>query len=64
MDVKVFVLNQKGKPLMPTKPQKARKLLKKGKAKVVRRNPFTIQLNYKTGGAVQNITLGIDAGYD
>jgi len=61
--MKVFVLNHEGKPLMPTKPQKARKLLKKCKATVVRRTPFTIQLNYKTGGAVQDITIGIDAGY-
>jgi len=30
--MKVFVLNNEGKPLMPTKPQKARKLLENGKA--------------------------------
>ena len=63
MEVKVFVLNQKGKPLMPTRPQKARKLIEKGKAKVVRRTPFTIQLNYPTGENKQEITIGIDAGY-
>ena len=31
----VFVLNKNGEPLMPCKPQKARKLLAAGKAKVV-----------------------------
>lgn len=63
MEVKVFVLNQHGKPLMPTRPGKARKLLDLGKASVVRRSPFTIQLNYSTGENKQPVTLGIDAGY-
>ena len=40
----VYVLNKNRKPLMPCKPQKARKLLRNGKAKVIRREPFTIQL--------------------
>lgn len=47
---------------MPTTPCKARKLLKQGKAKVVKREPFTIQLLYATGETKQDITLGIDAG--
>ena len=47
---------------MPTTPCKARKLLKQGKAKVVKREPFTIQLLYATGETKQNITLGVDAG--
>jgi len=47
---------------MPTTPSKARKLLKQGKAKVVKREPFTIQLLYATGETKQDITLGIDAG--
>ncbi|VUT25018.1 MAG: CRISPR-associated endonuclease Cas9 [Candidatus Methanolliviera sp. GoM_oil] len=59
----VFVLNMRGNPLMPTKPQKARKLLKEGKAKVVKRIPFTIQLLYPTGEARQDIILKVDAGY-
>jgi len=59
----VYVLNMRGQPLMPTKQQKANKLLKQGKAKVVKRKPFTIQLKYATGEAKQDITLGIDAGY-
>lgn len=32
---------------MPTRPAKAKWLLKNGKAKVVRRSPFTIQLTYQ-----------------
>ena len=33
-----------------------------GKAKVVKRTPFTIQLKYATGEAKQEVTLGVDAG--
>jgi len=40
----VYVKNKNGKPLMPCKPAKARKLLRDGKAKVVSHSPFTIQL--------------------
>ncbi len=58
----VFVLNQYGKPLMPCKPQKARKLLKENKATVVRRTPFTIKLNYPCRGYVQENVLKIDTG--
>ena len=58
----VFVLNKFGKPLMPCKPQKARILLRDGKAKVVQHKPFTIQLNQDTGGSIQPIKLGIDPG--
>ena len=47
---------------MPTTPCKARKLLKQGKAKVVKKEPFTIQLLYATGETKQDITLGVDAG--
>jgi len=59
----VCVLNMRGKPLMPTKPAKAKHLLKKGKAVVVKRCPFTIQLKYATGENKQNVDLGIDPGY-
>jgi 5-methylcytosine-specific restriction endonuclease McrA len=59
----VFVLNRDGKPLMPCTAGKARRLLKKGKAKVVNLTPFTIQLLYGSSGYKQDITLGIDAGY-
>ena len=47
---------------MPTTPQKARKLLKQNKAKVINYKPFTIQLLYVTGETKQPINLGIDLG--
>jgi len=62
-DLRVPVLNMRGEPLMPTTPRKARILLKQGKARVVSRTPFVIQLLYPTGENKQDITLGIDAGY-
>ncbi|MBQ2348703.1 MAG: HNH endonuclease [Clostridia bacterium] len=59
----VYVLNNNGQPLMPTKRHgKVRRLLKSGKAKVVNNCPFTIRLLYRTGGEIQPITLGVDAG--
>ena len=58
----VYVLNKNGEPLMPCSPSKARKLLKQCKAKVIRKEPFTIQLLYGSSGYKQDITLGVDAG--
>ena len=58
----VFVVNRRNEPLMPCSPRKSRLLLKQGKAKVVKRTPFTIQLLQTTGETKQDITLGIDAG--
>jgi hypothetical protein len=58
----VYVINKHGKPLMPTTPRKARILLKEGKAKVIRKSPFTIKLLFGCGSATQDITLGIDTG--
>lgn len=59
----VYVLNKDGQPLMPTgRCGKVRRLLKQKKAKVIKRCPFTIQLLYETGSAVQEINLGVDAG--
>ena len=59
----VYVLNKDGLPLMPThKLGKVRHLLKDGKAKVIKRSPFTIQLNYNCNNYIQPITLGVDAG--
>ena len=59
----VYVLNRHGKPLMPCHPAKVRILLKQGKAKVVKRTPFTIQLLYGSSGYKQPVTLGVDSGY-
>ena len=62
-DLRVPVLNMRGKPLMPTTPAKARHLIKQGKAKAVKRKPFVIQLTIATGETKQDITLGVDSGY-
>ena len=59
----VYVLNMRGQPLMPTTPRKAKKLLTEGKAKVIKRTPFTIQLKYATGETRQPIILGVDSGF-
>lgn len=58
----VYVINKHGRPLMPCKPRKARILLKQGKAKVVKRTPFTIQLLHGSSGYTQPVALGVDAG--
>lgn len=58
----VYVLNKDKKPLMPCTAVKARILLKQGKAKVIQKEPFTIQLLYGSSGYKQDITLGVDAG--
>lgn len=58
----VFVINKDGKPLMPCRPKKAKDLLGQGRAKVVNRTPFTIQLIYGSGGYKQLISLGVDPG--
>lgn len=57
-----YVLNKHGKPLMPCKPAKARKLLEAGKAKVVKRTPFTIKLLHVSSGYVQCVVAGMDTG--
>ena len=59
----VYVLSQNGQPLMPTENHaKVRVLLKHGKAKVVKKCPFTIQLQYESTTHTQEVNLGIDAG--
>ncbi|MBU1751682.1 MAG: RRXRR domain-containing protein, partial [Chloroflexi bacterium] len=59
---RVFVLDQNEKSLMPTHPARARQLLKKGRARVYRRQPFTIQLLDREGGATQPLEVRIDPG--
>jgi hypothetical protein len=58
----VYVINKNNRPLMPCKPSKARKLLRDGKAKCIRRTPFTIKLLWDCTEYVQDLTLGIDSG--
>lgn len=59
----VYVLSANGRPLMPTtRCGHVRILLKEGKATVVERKPFTIQLAYETEEVTQPLYLGIDPG--
>ena len=47
---------------MPCKEAKARKLLKQNKAKIYKKEPFTIQLLFICENQTQDITLGVDTG--
>lgn len=60
----VYVLDINGQPLMPTERYgKVRRMLKSGKAKVVKRCPFVIQLSYTASThEIQYVSLGVDAG--
>ena len=60
----VFVLAPDGQPIMPTlRGARVRWLLKSGKAKVVKRIPFTIQiLDESVGRETQELIMGIDTG--
>ena len=60
--IRVYVRNQNGNLLMPCKPAKARHLLRDGKAKVIKRKPFTIQLLWDCEEKVQEVRCGIDKG--
>jgi hypothetical protein len=55
-------MNQRGEPLMPCSNKKARTLLKSDQAKIIKYNPFTIQLTIPTGESVQDISIGVDTG--
>lgn len=59
----MYVLAKSGKPLMPTKRHnKVWYWLRKGLAKVVSREPFTIQLCFETAEYTQPATVGVDTG--
>lgn len=58
----VYVISQNNKPLMPCSNPIARLLLKQSKAKVKKREPFTIKLTYETTNYIQDLTLGVDTG--
>lgn len=60
--MEVYVLNKEGQPLMPTRPVIARLLLKEGKAKCIRRTPFTIKLLVDTTEYKQEVVAGMDTG--
>ncbi|MFC4016338.1 RNA-guided endonuclease IscB, partial [Nonomuraea purpurea] len=63
-DLHVFVLDRGGKPLQPCRPGRARKLLKAGRAVVVRHTPFVIRLIDRTvaGSTVGGVEVGLDPG--
>lgn len=58
----VFVLDKRKSPLTPCSEKRARLLLARGRAVVVRVYPFTIRLKDRVGGTVQPITLKTDPG--
>jgi len=58
----VYVISKNNKPLMPCENVVARLLLKQGKAKCIRKIPFTIKLLYDATGYTQQMTHGIDTG--
>ncbi len=60
--MKVFVVSQEGKPLMPTTPRRARIFLLAKRARMVFRSPFTIQLRFETTSYTQPVTVGVDTG--
>ena len=59
---KVFVVDANGTPLLPTHPARSRKLLRNGRAKVIKVVPFTIQLTRVVDNPVGSFTVGIDDG--
>lgn len=61
-NARVFVLDKKKRPLMPCHPARARELLRKGRAVVVRLHPFTIRIKNRIGGEVQTVSFKIDPG--
>lgn len=65
MSTCVCVLSNSGERLMPTiRLGKVRRLLKDGKAKIVKHHPFTIQLLYDSETNIQPIEICEDVGYN
>ena len=62
--LRVPVLSNRGLPLMPTKPSRARRWLKEGKARIVYNNlgVFQIQLTKYAWDETQSIVVGVDPG--
>ncbi len=62
--MRVPVLSKQGLPLMPSKPSRARRWLKEGKARIIHNDLgiFQIQLTVDTGEETQPIVVGVDPG--
>lgn len=61
----ICVISKDGERLMPTlRPGRVRHLLKDGKAKIIKHQPFTIQLLYECGTYTQPIEICEDVGYN
>ncbi len=61
MNQPIYVVAASGKPLMPTRRRnKVWYWLRRGLAKVVSREPFTIQLRFETTEYMQPVTVGVD----
>jgi 5-methylcytosine-specific restriction endonuclease McrA len=59
----IYVQNREGQPLMPTRRHnKVWYWLRKGLARVVNREPFTIRLCFETTEYTQPATVGVDTG--
>ncbi|GAA3895412.1 hypothetical protein GCM10022228_03080 [Halomonas cibimaris] len=58
----VFVWDKRKQPLMPCSEKRARLLLKRGRAVVHKRYPFTIRLKDRVGGDTQPLRLKLDPG--
>jgi len=63
-DPAVFVLDKHGRPLQPTTPARARRLLASGRAAVARHTPFVIRLKDRIAAhsVVDGVEIGIDPG--
>lgn len=62
--LRVFVLDKHKKPLMPCHPARARKLLRKGRARIHQLHPFTIRLVDRSAedSQIDGVTVKIDPG--
>lgn len=59
----IYVKNKDGKAIMPSeRGGRIGYLLRHGKAHVVSRVPFVVQLDYDSTTYTQDVNLGIDAG--
>ena len=59
---RVLVVDKNKNPLMPCHPARARTLLRKGRARVLRKYPFTIILLDREGGYTQDTQVKVDPG--